>query len=65
MFEHFPRLCMKGLNRILTITAQNMKFPIKDFFSKCDQICADLVTFTGKTLNGKLHILCSEHRGRV
>ena len=26
-----------------------MKFPIKDFFSKCDQ-----------TLNGKLHFLCSE-----
>ena len=21
-------------------------FSIKDFFSKCDQICADLVTFT-------------------
>ena len=26
-------------------TAQKM-FSIKDFFSKCDQICADLVTFT-------------------
>ena len=26
-----------------------MKFPIEDFFSKCDQ-----------TLNGKLHFLCSE-----
>ena len=54
MFEHFPRLCMKGLNRILTITAQNKDFSIKDFF-----------TFTGETLNGKLHVLCSEHRGRV
>ena len=29
-------------------TAQKMKFSIKDFFSKCDQIrrFADLVTFT-------------------
>ena len=31
-----------------------MKFPIKDFFSKCDK-----VTFTEEILNGKLHILCS------
>ena len=28
--------------------AQKMKFSIKDFFSKCDQV-----------LNGKLHFLCS------
>ena len=47
-------------------TAQKMKFFIKDFFSKCDQIRrpnpqfpADLVTFTEQTLNGKLHLLCS------
>ena len=39
-------------------TAQKMKFSIKDFSSKCDQI-ADLVTFTEKILNGKLHFLCS------
>ena len=32
-------------------TAQKMKFSIKDFFSKCDQIPADLVTFTGEILN--------------
>ena len=25
-----------------TITAQKMKFSIKDFFSKCDQICSFL-----------------------
>ena len=25
-----------------TITVQEMKFPIKDFFSKCDQICRKL-----------------------
>ena len=44
---------------------QKMKFFIKDFFSKCDQICsflqfpADLVSFTENTLNGKLHF-CGE-----
>ena len=32
---------------IKTDTAQKMKFSIKDFFSKCDQI-----------LNGKLHFSC-------
>ena len=37
-----------------------MKFSIKDFFSKCDQIrTADLVTVTEEILNGKLHFLCS------
>ena len=47
-------------------TVQKLKFSIKDFFSKCDQICsllqetADLVTFTEEILNGKLHLLCSE-----
>ena len=30
-----------------------MKFSIKNFFSKCDQI-----TFTEEILNGKLHFLC-------
>ena len=43
-------------------TAQKMKFSIKDFFSKCDQIrsfLADLVTFTEEIPNGKLHFLCS------
>ena len=42
-------------------TAQKMKFSIKDFFSKYDQILqktADLVTFTEEILNGK-HFLCS------
>ena len=33
-------------------TAQKMKFSIKDFFSKCDQI-------TEEILNGKLQFLCS------
>ena len=38
-----------------------MKFSIKDFFSKCDQIRRklDLVTFTEEIVNGKLHFLCS------
>ena len=35
-------------------TAQEMKFSIKDFLSKCDQIRS------GEILNGKLHFLCSE-----
>ena len=38
-----------------------MKFSIKDFFSKSDQICgADLVTFTEEILNEKLQFLWSE-----
>ena len=42
------------------LTAQKMMFPIKDFFSKCDQIqfSADLITFTEEILKGKLHFLC-------
>ena len=36
-------------------TAQKMKFSIKDFFSKCEKKTADLVTFNGAILNGKLH----------
>ena len=33
-------------------TAQKMKFSIKEFFSKCEEI-------TEEILNGKLHFLCS------
>ena len=36
-------------------TEQKMKFSFKDFFSKCDQITADLVASTEIILNGKLH----------
>ena len=39
-------------------TEQKMRFSIKDFFSKCDQIrrkIADLFTFTEEILNGKPH----------
>ena len=38
-------------------TAQNMKFSIRDFFSKCDQI--RLRKFTEEIFHGKLHFLCS------
>ena len=46
-----------------TPTAQEMKFSIKDFFSKCKknpQFPADFVTFTEEILNGKLHFLCCD-----
>ena len=45
----------------ITSTAQKMKFSIKDFFSKFDQIRRklDLVSFTQEILNGKLHFLCN------
>ena len=39
-------------------TAQEMRFSMKDFFSKCDQICrkiTDLFTFTEEIYNGKPH----------
>ena len=36
-----------------------MKFSIKDFFSKGDQIRSFLATFTEEILNGKLNFLCS------
>ena len=36
-----------------------MKFSIKIFYSKCDQI-VDLVKFTEEILNEKLHFRCSE-----
>ena len=43
-----------------------MKFPMKGFFSKCDQIrkklqiLLQILTVTEEILNEKLHILCSE-----
>ena len=44
---------------------KKIKFSIKDFSSKCDQIRrADLATFTGEILNGKLNFLCSVHDHR-
>ena len=49
--------------RMQALTAQKTKFPIKDFFSKCDQIrsfTVDLVSFTEEILNVQLHFLCSD-----
>ena len=40
------------------LPAQTMRFSIRDFFSKCDQIgsfSADLVAFIEEVFNGKLH----------
>ena len=41
---------------------KKLKFAIKDFFSKCDQIrrTLDMVVFTEEIINGKLHFMCSE-----
>ena len=36
-----------------------MKFSIKDFFSKCDQIRTDLQYFTEEIINEKPQFLCS------
>ena len=45
-----------------TYTAQKMKFSIKDFFSKYDQIHRKLRiwSFTEEILNGKLHFFCCD-----
>ena len=48
-------------------TAQKMKFYIKDFFSKSDQIRSSLRIwshFTEEIFNGKLHFLCSVNMGK-
>ena len=44
-------------NKLKINTAQKMKFSIKDFFSKYDQIGSDLVTFTKESLMENL-IFC-------
>ena len=55
-------LSLENTYLVADLTAQKMKFSIKDFSGKCDQIrsfFADLVTFTEEILNGKLHFLNS------
>ena len=50
------------MHRSKKVTAQKMKFFVKDFFSKSLQIHsfpADLFTLTEKIFNGKLHFLDS------
>ena len=46
--------CSTHIVKLVTPTVQKLKFDIKDFISKCDQI-RNLITFTEKILNGKLH----------
>ena len=56
------KLDKKAHNGVINVdTAQKLKFSIKYFFSKCDQIrnFSNLVTFTEEILNGELHFLCS------
>ena len=48
----------RSVNEAIIYTAQKMKFSIKDFLSKFDQIRnfpADWVIFTEDIRNGKLH----------
>ena len=52
----------KTSDLISHLTAQKIKFSIKDFFSKYHESpheTADLVAFTEEILNGKLHFLSS------
>ena len=61
---------MATLTHFFPIIVQKLKFSMKDFFSKCDQIRSHLfghiywftylVTFTEEILHGKLQFFCSE-----
>ena len=59
MIDVYTKEVFRALSTIYhgNSTAQKMKFSIKDFFSKRDQIRRkqDLVAFTEKILNVKLH----------
>ena len=52
---------------LLPHNAQKMKFSIKDFFSKYDEIRSVLRiwSYTEENLNGKLHFLCSDRKKLV
>ena len=52
----FPKVVQGG--QFISITAQKMKFSIKDLAGN-----AGLVTFTDEILHGKLHFLCSVSLG--
>ena len=45
------------IHKFIKITAQKIKFFIKDFFTKCKQIRRNL--FTEEILNGKFHFFCA------
>ena len=53
-YGHLCRTIFNNISSFTVSTAQKIKFSVKDFYSKCDQIrsfLADLVTFTEETLN--------------
>ena len=52
------------MGRSYAATAQKLKFPVKDFLSKCEQIqeTTDLFTFTKEIPNEKLRFLCSVNK---
>ena len=50
---------LREKNFIVKLTAQKMKFSIKDFFSKCDQIRKKQRILLHLLKNGKLHFLRS------
>ena len=64
--NHFQQYCREE-----KLIALKMKFSIKDFFSRWDQIrsflqfSADLVTFTEEILDGKLHFLWSDYFSHI
>ena len=57
MFTGHKVSCSVQYSFAKTCTAQKMKFFIKGFFSKCEQIRS--FTFTKEILNVKLHFFCS------
>ena len=38
LFKEIQQIFLEGVGPPLSFTAQKMKFSVKDFFSKCDQI---------------------------
>ena len=61
MFTRESDLLDQNIQTSGQYTAQKMKFSIKNFFSKCDQICRKLWIWshTEEILNEKLHLLWS------
>ena len=62
--EYYPSIFfLKMQNKKKPFTAQKMKFFIKDFCSKHDQICRKLQIWSyllKKSFNGQLHFLCGD-----
>ena len=48
------KIWFSGVLGRIPVSTQKMKFSIKDFFSKYDQIRANLVTFTEEIFNEKV-----------